>query len=320
MEICSVNGCMNPIRFIASKLCNSHYLRIQRYGRTERLHPKITPELEAAICEEYPHPGSDMDKLAAKYGICRDTVARILRSNGVESCYSLHKIGRTRRSTSPAHNRIEVSQGTQREICNAYRTDPYPGVRVLEKQFNLGRAVLNRILSAHKIPKHAPGGRRGQLGSLSANWKGGRVSLGGYIAIYKPDHPHSSKLGYVMEHRLVMEQVLGRFLLPSEVVHHRDEKKDNNAPGNLLLMTRVSHCDYHVSERPRKPDIRCSECREVKPHAARGLCERCYGRLQGREYRKHKPSHPCKNCGKIAPRAAHDLCGACYSRWRRSRK
>lgn len=38
-----------------------------------------------------------------------------------------------------------------------------------------------------------------------------------------------------LEHRYVMEQMLGRPLLPNEQVHHRDGDKHNNNSSNLEL-------------------------------------------------------------------------------------
>lgn len=43
----------------------------------------------------------------------------------------------------------------------------------------------------------------------------------------------------VMQHRLVMEQVIGRPLTASERVHHRNGKRDDNRPENLELWTGV---------------------------------------------------------------------------------
>ncbi|MDO8673524.1 MAG: HNH endonuclease [Dehalococcoidia bacterium] len=68
-------------------------------------------------------------------------------------------------------------------------------------------------------------------------WHGGRiVDKGGYILIYRPDHPYRTRTGYVREHRLVVEARIGRYLLPKEVVHHRDNNPANNADDNLDLL------------------------------------------------------------------------------------
>jgi hypothetical protein len=73
-------------------------------------------------------------------------------------------------------------------------------------------------------------------GEKNPAWKGGRrLDKTGYVMIRKPQHPNA-RAGYVREHRLVMEQKLGRLLLQKEVVHHKKRHDhSNNDPDNLEL-------------------------------------------------------------------------------------
>lgn len=91
----------------------------------------------------------------------------------------------------------------------------------------------------------------GRMGSDAGNWRGGRSASGsGYIRIYKPDHPAANSNGYVYEHRLVMEQKLGRLLEKCELVDHIDRNRSNNAPENLRLhASRSEHVKDHFSAR-----------------------------------------------------------------------
>jgi hypothetical protein len=95
---------------------------------------------------------------------------------------------------------------------------------------------------------------RGRLArENSPHWKGGRKTHGdGYIQLHQPDHPASNVQGYIYEHRLIMEQRLGRLLLPKEVVHHIDGDATNNAPDNLMLFaSNTEHRGFHKEERIR---------------------------------------------------------------------
>lgn len=77
-----------------------------------------------------------------------------------------------------------------------------------------------------------------RFGEKNGSWKGGRrVNNKGYVYIRSLNHPNRNHNNYVLEHRLVMEAMIGRYLLPKEVVHHKDGNKGNNSPENLQLFS-----------------------------------------------------------------------------------
>lgn len=87
-------------------------------------------------------------------------------------------------------------------------------------------------------------------------WKGGRVvQTRGYISVLAPDHPYKDSRGYVTEHRLIMEQHIGRYLTESEVVHHINKDTSDNDISNLMLFPSNSeHLSYHAAQRRREKE------------------------------------------------------------------
>lgn len=76
-------------------------------------------------------------------------------------------------------------------------------------------------------------------------WRGGRNVTRGYVYILRPDHPGANPKGYVAEHRVVAEETLGRFLLPTEIVHHLNGDRGDNRPENLEVMDQRAHVATH---------------------------------------------------------------------------
>ncbi len=84
-------------------------------------------------------------------------------------------------------------------------------------------------------------------GAKNPKWKGGRrVRKDGYVLVYSPGHPYAYR-NFVLEHRLVMEKHVGRYLPPDELVHHKNENKSDNRIENLELTNSVDHAAHHFT-------------------------------------------------------------------------
>jgi hypothetical protein len=60
------------------------------------------------------------------------------------------------------------------------------------------------------------------------------------------------KGAWAYEHRVVMAQMLGRELLPTEDVHHINEDKQDNRPENLEVVSRSVHTAHHNRVSPKR--------------------------------------------------------------------
>lgn len=110
--------------------------------------------------------------------------------------------------------------------------------------------------------------RKFLVGHTSRGPQFGRiVGKNGYVFVQAPGHPRCRKYkNYVLEHILVAERALGRFLVGQEEVHHVDEIKSHNENSNLVIcQDRAYHMLLHQRMRSRSacgnPSFRpCTTC------------------------------------------------------------
>lgn len=89
------------------------------------------------------------------------------------------------------------------------------------------------------------------------------VKKGDYNYAVVREHPNATKYGYVLEHRVVMENMIGRLLTADEVVHHKDHNRKNNDPSNLELMSWAEHSSHHAVKGRTFMTFVCPVCDRV---------------------------------------------------------
>lgn len=124
----------------------------------------------------------------------------------------------------------------------------------------------------------------------------------GYIMQYAPDHPKADKNGYVLQHILIAEKALGKYLPEKVIVHHFDIDPENNANTNLVICEdQAYHLLLHVRQRvlaaggdPNTDKICPGPCKSIKnrnmfhrnkyqPDGLATECKDCKGK-RDREY------------------------------------
>ena len=71
----------------------------------------------------------------------------------------------------------------------------------------------------------------------------------GYVTLHLPNHPIANKGGTVYEHRLVMSEHLGRWLVKGESVHHKNGNRVDNRIDNLELWSKAQPAGQRVEDK-----------------------------------------------------------------------
>ena len=212
---CKVDGCTKTTKGGAKGFCRTHYVAARRgqldWSTGEELRPKkrvasYGPGARCLVagCQSRP----------AARGLCNrhNLQHRKGADLGVELASAGHE--RAARAYGAAECRVDgcSKRPVNRWMCSMHAQQREAGI--LDEEGNQLRALL-------------PSGRR----PLDC-----RKESAGYVLVRAPeDHPGARHDGSICEHRLVMEQHVGRYLMPGEVVHHLNGVKDDNRIENLQL-------------------------------------------------------------------------------------
>lgn len=131
-----------------------------------------------------------------------------------------------------------------------------PSDGVYRQQFgSWGKALKKAGLTPKKSiisPQCRKATIEARRGKVSTSWKGGRIIENGYVLIWFPEHPNANSgrtRSYVPEHRMIMSEIIGRPLLRTEQVHHKNGIRYDNRPENLELWTTSQPSGQRVEDR-----------------------------------------------------------------------
>lgn len=176
---------------------------------------KFTDEQEKELAADYA-AGMDLDELQAKWHCSRACVRAACRRAGVP----LRSIGGQARELTPEEEAEIIERRlrgeSQQKIADALHTS---------------QPRISRFLRSQGIYSLTYKGRPVGTGRL--------LNPAGYVTVLlRDDHPFAAmrnRSGYVLEHRLVMAEMVGRPLEPHETVHHINGDRQDNRPENLQL-------------------------------------------------------------------------------------
>lgn len=230
---------------------------------------KITTEVDRMIADHYmTHKNAPL--LSRETGISQSAIYSSLRRQGIprerqgarsdaERDRQIVELFQELKSTRLVADRMEIPMSTIHHILKksgvqtprvGRRHNPYAAcdvnaqkvLKMCEDGYSLaeiGEAVgttgveVKKFLRRHGITKEFP---KATYGEKHYAWKGRSIDKNGYVVVHCKGHPNARKhTHYIFEHRLVMEDAIGRFLLPTEVVHHINGVKNDNRIENLQL-------------------------------------------------------------------------------------
>lgn len=171
----------------------------------------ITPYLQE--CKTRLSNGESVRMIAADIGICKDTLSRHLKINGVQ--VPTRAEGMKNMWKNHKHPRL----GKKGQACPVY------GKKMSEETRKKMRPIWD------------------EMGDQRRHYR--KIHTTGYVLVYLPNHPAADRGGYVLEHRALMENHLGRLLSYDEVVHHKNGDKKDNRIENLVVLTRSEHINLH---------------------------------------------------------------------------
>lgn len=141
--------------------------------------------------------------------------------------------------------------GTCSRKCNAIYQNKIKAEKFVPRKCkNCGEEIEKR--QSKRIFCSASCQKKWNRGKNHYRWTHGvSIHSEGYVLLRKPSHPFSDKKGWILQHRLILEEHLkdtdpesvfleNGYLRPNVVIHHKNGNKADNWINNLQLLQNQS--------------------------------------------------------------------------------
>jgi hypothetical protein len=205
---------------VARKIHNSGISPQELWDKGERKKKNIlfNKDQELEIIEKYKN-GASLLSLGREYNCTHTSIRNVLKRNNIK----LREVG---------IQKHYFSEEDINNIINLYTIEKYSQEKI-GKIYNIGQTIISRLLKSNGISDERFAKER------HSNWKNGTSRCRDYMMVKidydSPYYCMVNKSDYVMEHRLVVAESIGRPLTKSETVHHINGDKLDNRIENLQI-------------------------------------------------------------------------------------
>ena len=221
---------------------------IEEYWNKNKSTPIIAKEIE---CSEY-----TIYSYLRKFNIKIRTNSEAQKNRSSVTEKTKQKMSESKRGEKNHNFGVSLAEETKKKISKT---------RIKK---GIGKGINNSFYGKKHTEDSKQKQRDSHVGLLSGsnnpNFKGRVIDKNGYVYIYSPNHSFKNNHNRVFEQRLIVEKKIGRYLLPTEVVHHVNEIRDDNRIENLIcFVSQSAHMRFHYNPNNVKPEEIIFDGREI---------------------------------------------------------